>query len=84
MEELFNIERVLGFCEKISYFFTVNLLFILSNIPVLLFLLFVGAGKIRECLPLFLPGSDGTCAVSRDVCHEPTDPGNGRARAAGL
>ena len=54
MEELFNIERVLGFCEKICYFFTVNLLFILSNIPVLLFLLFVGAGKIRECLPLFL------------------------------
>lgn len=54
MEELFNIERVLGFCEKICYFFTVNLLFILSNTPVLLFLLFVGAGKIRECLPLFL------------------------------
>ena len=54
MEELFNIEKVLGFCEKVCYFFTVNLLFIISNIPVLLFLLFVGAGQIRECLPLFL------------------------------
>lgn len=54
MGELFNIEKVLGFCEKICYFFTVNLLFIISNIPVLLFLLFVGAGQIRECLPLFL------------------------------
>lgn len=54
MEELFNIEKVLGFCEKVCYFFTVNLLFIISNIPVLIFLLFVGAGQIRECLPLFL------------------------------
>lgn len=54
MEELFNIEKVLGFCEKVCYFFLINLLFILSNIPVLLFLLFVGAGQIRECLPLFL------------------------------
>ncbi len=47
MGELFNIEKVLGFCEKICYFFTVNLLFIISNIP-------VGAGQIRERLPLFL------------------------------
>lgn len=54
MEELFNIEKVLGFCEKVCYFFVINLLFIISNIPVLMFLLFVGAGQIRECLPLFL------------------------------
>ena len=54
MEELFNIEKVLGFCEKVCYFFIVNVLFVISNIPVLLFLLFVGTGQIRECLPLFL------------------------------
>lgn len=54
MEELFRIEKVLGFCEKVCYFFTVNLLFIISNLPILLFLLFIGAGRIRECLPLFL------------------------------
>ena len=48
MEELFNIEKVLGFCEKVCYFFIVNVLFVISNIPVLLFLLFVGAGQIRE------------------------------------
>lgn len=54
MSELFNIERVLGFCEKVCYILVVNLLFVLSNIPVLLFLLFVGAGQIRQCLPLFL------------------------------
>lgn len=54
MEELFNIEKVFGFCEKVCYFFTVNLLFVISNIPVLLFLMFVGGGKVRECFPLFL------------------------------
>lgn len=54
MEELFHIEKVLGFCERVCYFFLVNLLFVGSNIPILLFLLFVGASQIRECLPLFL------------------------------
>lgn len=54
MEELFHIEKISGFCEKVCYFFTINLLFIISNLPILLFLLFVGAGQIRECLPLFL------------------------------
>ncbi|MCI8872599.1 MAG: DUF624 domain-containing protein [Lachnospiraceae bacterium] len=54
MGELFRIEKVLGFCEKVCYFVIINLLFVISNLPVLLFLLFVGAGQIRECLPLFL------------------------------
>ncbi len=54
MQELFSMDKVMGFCEKVCYFFMVNLLFLISNIPVLLFLLFVGAGQIRECLPLFL------------------------------
>lgn len=54
MAELFNIEKVLGFCEKVCYFFLINLLFVVSNLPVLLFLLFVGGSQIRECLPLFL------------------------------
>lgn len=73
MGELFNIEKVLGFCEKICYFFMVNLLFILSNIPVLLFLLFVGAGQIRECLPLFLlcilPAAPALSAVMYTMNH---------------
>lgn len=54
MAELFNMERVLGFCERVCYFFMINLLFVVSNLPVLLFLLFVGGSQIRECLPLFL------------------------------
>ena len=47
MGELFRIDRIMGFCEKVCYFFIINLLFIVSNIPALLFLLFVGAGQIR-------------------------------------
>ncbi|NBH83228.1 hypothetical protein D7X88_09240 [bacterium C-53] len=54
MQELFSMDKVMGFCEKVCYFFMVNLLFLISNIPFFLFLLFVGAGQIRECLPLFL------------------------------
>ncbi len=54
MEELFRLEKILGFCEKVCYFVMVNLLFVVSNLPVLLFLVFVGASQIRECLPLFL------------------------------
>ncbi len=81
MEELFNIEKVLGFCEKICYFFLVNLLFIISNISILMFLLFVGAGQIRECLPLFL-----LCLLPAggSVYDEPADRRQGRERTAGL
>lgn len=52
--EVFQVEKVLGFCEKLWYLIGVNFLFLISNLPVLLFLLFVGSGQIRTCLPLFL------------------------------
>lgn len=54
MTDLFNWERVSGVCEKICYFFVVNLLFVVSNIPLLLFFLFIGIGQVRTYLPLFL------------------------------
>lgn len=54
MADLFNMERVMGFCEKVCYFFAVNLMFVISNLPVLLFLLFVGVSEVRTYLPLFL------------------------------
>lgn len=54
MSELFNVERLLSFCEKVCYVLIVNLLFIVSNIPVLLFMLFIGISHVREFLPLFL------------------------------
>lgn len=54
LSELFNIERIFNFCEKVCYFLAVNFLFLVSSLPVLLFFLFVGISHVRECLPLFL------------------------------
>lgn len=59
LSELFNIEKVLGFCEKVCYFLVVNLLFLISSLPVLLFFLFMGISHVREYLPFFL-----ICAMS--------------------
>lgn len=54
LKEAVNMERILGVCEKVCYFFTVNLLFCISVFPVLLFFLFVGISRAGSCLPLFL------------------------------
>lgn len=51
--ELFHIEKILEVCEKILYFLKINLLFLVFNIPVLLFFLFVGISNVREYLPFF-------------------------------
>lgn len=50
----FNFEKIMAACEKIMYFFLVNLFFLVCNIPVLLFFLFVGISQVRTYLPLFL------------------------------
>lgn len=52
--ELFRIDKILGFCEKVCYFLVVNVLFLIFCLPVLLFFLFIGISHIREYLPLFL------------------------------
>lgn len=52
--EIFNMEKILGVCERIMYFFKINLLFLISNISVLIFFLFVGISQVRSCLPFFL------------------------------
>lgn len=54
LNELFNIEKVFGFCEKVCFFLIVNVLFFISCMPVLLFFLFVGISQVRTYLPLFL------------------------------
>ena len=54
LSEFFNVERIMDFCYKIWYFLVINFLFVISNIPVLLFLLLVGGSQIRTYLPLFL------------------------------
>lgn len=52
--EIFNIEKVLNVCDKILYFLKINVFFLICNLPVLLFFLFVGISQVRACLPLFL------------------------------
>ena len=52
--EVFQMDKILGFCEKLWYVIGANLLFLLSNLPALLFFLFVGASQVRTCLPFFL------------------------------
>ena len=58
LSEIFNIEKILGACDRFLYFLKINFFFLVSNIPVLLFFLFVGISQVRACFPLFL-----VCAV---------------------
>lgn len=54
MSEIFSMERMLGIFEKIWYFFVINLLFMVSNIPLLAFILFVGIGQAGNYFILFM------------------------------
>lgn len=67
LSELFHIEKFMGFGQKVMYFLGVNILFLLSNFPVLLFFFFVGISEVMQYLPLFmvtmLPFGPSLCAV---------------------
>lgn len=52
--DIFNWERIMNFFSRIYYFLGINFLFIICNLPVLLFLLFVGISRAGTFLPLFL------------------------------
>lgn len=52
--EIFNIEKILGACDRILYFLKINFFFLISNVPALLFFLFVGISQVRLYLPFFL------------------------------
>lgn len=56
--EIFQIEKILGVCDRLLYFLKINFFFLVSNLPALLFFLFVGIRQVRTYLPLFL-----ICAV---------------------
>ena len=67
MSELFNAEKVLEACDRFLYFLKINLLFLLFNLPVLMFFLFQGISQVRTYLPFFLlcmiPAAPALCAV---------------------
>ena len=52
LSEVFHVEKALDICYKIWYFFVINVLFLISNLPILLVVLFVGMDQLRTCLPL--------------------------------
>lgn len=54
MSEFFSLEKILAVFNYIFWFFMLNLFFSILNIPVILFLLFVGLRNITTYLPLFL------------------------------
>lgn len=54
MSELFHIEKILDACDRFLYFLKINLLFLLFNLPVLMFFLFQGISQVRTYLPFFL------------------------------
>lgn len=49
--EIFHIEKIMGACEKIIYFLLINVFFWGSNLPLLLFFLFVGIRQAGTYLP---------------------------------
>lgn len=81
MNGAFNIERIMSFCNYIFCILLLNLLFIFSNIPVIVFLLGIGIEGIDTYLFLFsicsIPVGPSLCAVfycmhklirQKDIC----------------
>ncbi len=54
MNNIFNLEKILTFFNYVFWFLTLNLIFMLVNIPTVLFLIFIGISKVTTYLPLFL------------------------------
>ncbi len=54
MKDYFNIERIMTYCNYIFYFLCINLFCVLFNIPLLLFMVFIGVKEIPKYMPLFL------------------------------
>lgn len=62
MQEIFNLDKIFDTFNYIFWFFVLNFFFMLFNIPVILFFLFVGISNLFNYFPLFL------------VCLIPTVP----------
>lgn len=62
MQEIFNLDKIFDTFNYIFWFFLLNIFFMIFNIPVILFFLFVGISDVFTYFPLFL------------VCLIPTVP----------
>ncbi|MDU5261046.1 MAG: DUF624 domain-containing protein [Clostridium celatum] len=54
MNNIFTLQKILNFFNYVFYFFVLNLVFLLFNIPLLAFIFLVGISKIGTYLLLFL------------------------------
>lgn len=54
MKEYFNLERIMTFCNYIFYFLCISLFCIIVNIPLVLFLIFIGIQQIPKYILIFL------------------------------
>ena len=54
MKDYFNIERLMTYCNYVFYFLCINLLCVVLNIPLFLFIIFIGIKQIPVYFPLFL------------------------------
>lgn len=54
LNEIFNLDKILETFNYIFWFFILNLLFWILNIPFILFFVFIGISGIPTYLPLFL------------------------------
>lgn len=54
MSDIFNLDKIFDTFNYIFWFFLLNLLFILFNLPLVLFFVFIGISNIFVYLPLFL------------------------------
>lgn len=54
MGDIFNLDRIFDTFNYIFWFFLLNLFFMIFNIPLVCFFLFVGISNISTYLPLFL------------------------------
>lgn len=54
MNENFNLKKLFDWFDYIFYFFSLNLFFLILNIPIVWFIMFVGISKASTYLPLFL------------------------------
>lgn len=54
MTNFFNIEKLFTFFNYVFWFFILNLVFLVVNIPAVAFFMFIGISNIGTYLPLFL------------------------------
>lgn len=67
MSEVFHIEKIMGVCSRLWQGIGLNFLFLLSNIPLVWFILAMGIDQIGTYLPLFclclVPLGPSFCAL---------------------